>query len=514
MAIVLTDDKHYKNIANKVREIKNTNETMTPHEMPDKIDEVYLTGANLGNLVEESAKGFLNVPYINPNKHKIEVKLSSDTITDFSGVEVKVLGANLYDISKVNGAAQSNTTTPDVAGHTQYGTVTDGVLHLKWALYDRGIIWTGSKFPVKQNSDYYVSADIFIDSSIVTTATDIVVAFRNITKQATTPISKIVATDVRDTWLKYNFPKIVVPDNWVGDDVYLMLQASGSSEQYFNIPIYAKNIMISYREPKPYEPYTEIATYIAKANGTVEIPHSAPSINLTTDKGIVITCKSYKANDYDWHNFWNDFQDYGNRTSYLHAFRGWTDIMFKPKYNITLTGDASGMFNGATITNLKQRLQDCGVVLDMFGTTTMNALFQNSKITHLPTIDTRSCNSFSYTFYNMIVLKEFEKLILKEDGSQKLTASPFGNLHNLEKIVIEGKLGSTVTFAQSKKLNHDSIISVVNALSTTTTGTTITFSLEAVKNAFETSEGMADGNTSAEWLALVATRSNWTISLV
>lgn len=64
------------------------------------------------------------------------------------------------------------------------------------------------------------------------------------------------------------------------------------------------------------------------------------------------------------------------------------------------------------------------------------------------------------------------------------------------------------------KLSKPSITSIINCLSTTTSGLTVTLSKTAVNNAFETSEGVADGSTSQEWLNLVATKTNWTISLV
>ena len=50
-------------------------------------------------------------------------------------------------------------------------------------------------------------------------------------------------------------------------------------------------------------------------------------------------------------------------------------------------------------------------------------------------------------------------------------------------------------------------------LTDTASGKTITFSKTAVNKAFETSAGANDGSTSAEWLALVGTKPNWTISL-
>ena len=66
---------------------------------------------------------------------------------------------------------------------------------------------------------------------------------------------------------------------------------------------------------------------------------------------------------------------------------------------------------------------------------------------------------------------------------------------------------------QWSPLSKDSIISIINALSTATSDLPITLSITAVNNAFETSPGAADGSTSEEWTALIATKPNWTISL-
>lgn len=71
-----------------------------------------------------------------------------------------------------------------------------------------------------------------------------------------------------------------------------------------------------------------------------------------------------------------------------------------------------------------------------------------------------------------------------------------------------------IGFPQSTQLSADSITSIINGLSPDTSGLTLTLSRAAVNTAFETAEGAADGSTSAEWLALIGTRSNWTVSLV
>lgn len=56
MAIVKTDDRHYKAIAEKIRDIRLTTESYTPSEMPSGIDAVYATGKSEG-IIEGNAKG-------------------------------------------------------------------------------------------------------------------------------------------------------------------------------------------------------------------------------------------------------------------------------------------------------------------------------------------------------------------------------------------------------------------------------------------------------------------------
>lgn len=58
-----------------------------------------------------------------------------------------------------------------------------------------------------------------------------------------------------------------------------------------------------------------------------------------------------------------------------------------------------------------------------------------------------------------------------------------------------------------------SILSIFDCLADDVSDKAMLLSLDAVNTAFETSEGAADGSTSAEWTALVESKPNWTISL-
>lgn len=86
---------------------------------------------------------------------------------------------------------------------------------------------------------------------------------------------------------------------------------------------------------------------------------------------------------------------------------------------------------------------------------------------------------------------------------------------NLREIRFAGKLAVNCSFGSSpKRLSKDSIQNIMSCLSDDATGKSLTIPVAAVNSAFETSEGIADGSTSAEWLALIEAHSNWTISLV
>ena len=83
---------------------------------------------------------------------------------------------------------------------------------------------------------------------------------------------------------------------------------------------------------------------------------------------------------------------------------------------------------------------------------------------------------------------------------------------NVQNLIIEGTIGQNgLNLQHSKKLSKESITSVINALSTSTGGLSITLSKTAVDNAFY--NNIVVGSNTMEWGQLVASRSNWTINL-
>jgi hypothetical protein len=222
-----------------------------------------------------------------------------------------------------------------------------------------------------------------------------------------------------------------------------------------------------------------------------------------------------QAGEREWQKKYQKEGRNGKKGYYICAYAGWgwTNETFNPVWDI-VPSNASNMFNYSHITgNISKLCQQKGVRLDFSQCVGFQNAFVNASITGVDTVDTRSCTDLSTIFYAAPAMEEINDLILKDDGSQTFGRQSFLNCKNLVTLKITGTIGKSVTFENSP-LNRASIENVINALFATATGQTLTLNKAAVNKAFETSEGANDGSTSAEWSALRATKSNWTISLV
>lgn len=216
-----------------------------------------------------------------------------------------------------------------------------------------------------------------------------------------------------------------------------------------------------------------------------------------------------KKAEYD--AFWDAYQDEGGRTSYESAFsRGWNDEVFQPKYDLICTY-CPRMFQYSKIVELKDILDKSNVVLDVSGCDTILQMFQGAMCRHIPKIDASNVTSANYAFAGYGEGAEIiDKLIVSEKCSFN---HAFLESRKLREITFEGTIGNNIDLCWSP-LSKASILSTITALSDSTSGLTASFSLTAVNTAFETTAGAADGSTSEEWTTLIATKSNWTISLV
>ena len=209
-----------------------------------------------------------------------------------------------------------------------------------------------------------------------------------------------------------------------------------------------------------------------------------------------------KKSEYD--TFWDAYQDNGNRTEYTYVFAGvgWTQDLFKPKYDIIPTIQ-QGMFSYSKIVDI--RPQTIGVDVDFSKCTSFYYLCSNSTIKYIGVVDCSSAQSasLSYIFSSAKELVSVEKVIMPEMDSAGFADKSFENAKKLEHIRIEGVIRRSTNLSWSVVLKKESITSIVQALSDTAEGQTITFSQAAKNNAF----------TDSEWAELIGTKPNWTFSL-
>lgn len=216
------------------------------------------------------------------------------------------------------------------------------------------------------------------------------------------------------------------------------------------------------------------------------------------DEGI----EAGKQAEYD--AFWDAFQRAGiDTTASTFAGRGWNADNFKPKNNIVTKDGYMYFYNNGVEGDLSQILENLGVEFDTSELTSAQYMFWNSRFTRVPTLDFRRLTSETHTLdaFRSSTLKTIDKLIVSE-------TTPFGsnmcrNATILANITFEGVIGSSINF-QWSPLTKESITNIVEHLSSTATGQTCTFKKSAKEAAF----------TADEWAALIADKTNWTISLI
>ena len=206
----------------------------------------------------------------------------------------------------------------------------------------------------------------------------------------------------------------------------------------------------------------------------------------------------------EYDRFWDVYQENGNMTYYAYAFAGvgWTQSVFKPKYNIEPVTPTS-MFSSSRIVDI--RPQTIGVDVDFSKCTSFYYLCSNSTIKYIGVVDCSSAQSasLSYIFSSAKELVSVEKVIMPEMDSAGFADKSFENAVKLEHILIEGVIHRSTSLRWSPLLSKASMESMINALSDTAEGQTITFSQAAKNNAF----------TDSEWAELIGTKPNWTFSL-
>lgn len=225
--------------------------------------------------------------------------------------------------------------------------------------------------------------------------------------------------------------------------------------------------------------------------------------------------KVYEAgakSQYD--TFWDAFQENGNRNIYSHGFNGggWTAETLKPKHLVKPVDTSSTSQYGVQIfyraNERSATYLDFSKIADKFDfseLTMATSIFDSCKFTNVIADFSKVENlqlAFAARWYGSV-----DKATIKVTNKlTNVTNMFYYNRNMTEFMLMEGSeiACSGWDLKWASKLTKASIESIINALSTSTSGLSITLSQTAKNNAFTTSE----------WDSLVATKKNWTISLV
>lgn len=197
------------------------------------------------------------------------------------------------------------------------------------------------------------------------------------------------------------------------------------------------------------------------------------------EQGIEQGIKQGKQAEYD--RLWDTLQNNGDaaganyyyKFSYSSNGRGWTDENFNPKYPIICS---TGATPGVALFYSNKAITDTKVPIEVLGSSAQSMFASAEKLVTIRKLTVHSGVSLT---------------------------SAFNGCYALKNIIIGGTIGTDLDIHWSTTTKA-SIESIMAALSTTTTGKSVSFSKTAVNNSF----------TDEEWATLANTRSNWTINLV
>lgn len=200
--------------------------------------------------------------------------------------------------------------------------------------------------------------------------------------------------------------------------------------------------------------------------------------------------KSEGGGSAEYDKLWDTLQENGNRRSYQYAFYNtsltWTDEIYNPKYPIIC--DNSTAYTATSIFHGNSKITDTKVPITIIGTRMDNTFMNCTRLKRIP----------SLTVENLTRI-----------------VNAFQNCTSLETLIMHGVLDvDGLDLHWSTNLSKESIESIIGTLSTETENKAITLSKVAVNSAFETADGLNDGENSKAWNDLVGLRYMWSISLV
>lgn len=162
---------------------------------------------------------------------------------------------------------------------------------------------------------------------------------------------------------------------------------------------------------------------------------------------------------------WDAIQQGGARTAYNNAFKNvaWNDYTFRPKYDITPKGSASGMCHSTRFTNLRECLEHNGVKFDFTNCTSVyQLLYANNVLVEVGDIDVSPVGQCGGMAMGCSSLRKIGLLTVGERNTSY--SSMFQNDVSLTEIRIAGVIACDLSFQWSKLLSVESMKSIISCL--------------------------------------------------
>ena len=357
-------------------------------------------------------------------------------------------------------------TEPQEVSDEFYAFLTANATYQEPAAYINGVWkWNETIALTTELTEFVSFTSNGTEWDIITTIGGVLVYYRGIEASVSTYVNGI-GWVVDEEYRTLNFG---TSPKEVSEDFYNFLMANAT----YQPTVAEKLVLIAENEPKVYE-----AGY-AKGN-TEGYQNGYDDGNA---EGVKEGIAEGKQAEYD--AFWDIFQDNGKRTDYQYGFAGqrWTTDIFKPKYDMK-PSRCDYMFAvsaGLRDVDLVEHLSKLGVVLDISNATMINYMCHYAYFKRIGILDTRKSTALTSMFYQS-KLVTIDKIILKDDGTQTFKIA-FGGASQLTNITFEGVIGQDIDFQYSTSLTAESIINILNHLSTITRDKTLTLSQTAVDNA-------------------------------
>lgn len=177
----------------------------------------------------------------------------------------------------------------------------------------------------------------------------------------------------------------------------------------------------------------------------------------------------------EWSAFWDVIQQFGNRRNYYGLFRFWQTDYIRPKYKVQDTiSRVDSFFQSSLVKKIEAAYFDfTNAVVDKNGYYAMfNSCLNLEELEDLK-IQAKD-TSYTGMFYGCSALRKIAAFRVSAGSIFNIT---FAACPALEEVTFYGTVGqSGLDMSSSTKLTHESLMSIINALETKTSGTwTVTF---------------------------------------